>query len=197
MDMRSKKKQSIGQRAKGKDNFLRRVFFLTLYALCTLHFALCSDSHADVLDRIVAIVNKEVVLQSEYQKALNTARKSDVNISEARVLDEMINRILLLEQAKRLRPGNSSNKAADDDALVKEYIEKRIKSSIHVPIEEIEAFYTNNTERFSGKEFLEVKDEIEDILVVGKLRLKLLEHIKELRDNAYIRVRLSAGPDLP
>lgn len=194
--MRSK---TENRRQRTEDRRQKAEGRLVIIILCTVICLLSSVCNSEVLDRIVAIVNKEVVLQSEYQEALNAARKSDANVSEGRVLDEMINRILLLEQAKRLRPGRAanSNKAADDDALVKEYIEKRIKSSIHVPIEEIESFYSNNMERFSGKEFLEVKDEIEDILVVGKLRLKLLEHIKELRENAYIRVRLSAEPDLP
>jgi len=143
----------------------------------------------------VAIVNNKVILLSEFEEALEAARKSDQKVTEGVVLDEMINRILILEQAKRLSLGSTSDLAedVDDNKLIKEYIERRIKALIHIPIDEIEAYYENNMGRFAGKEFYEVKDEIEDNMVEGELKRKIAEHVKELRNKAYIRIQLENG----
>jgi hypothetical protein len=134
-------------------------------------------------------------LLSEYEKALEAARKSDQKVTEDVVLDEMINRILILEQAKRLSLGSTSDSAenADDNKLITEYIERRIKALIHIPIDEIESYYKNNRGRFAEKEFYEVKDEIEDYMVKGELKRKIAEHVEELRNKAYIRIQLGNG----
>jgi ribosomal protein S13 len=88
-------------------------------------------------------------------------------------------------------PDSAEN--VDDNNLIKEYIERRIKALIHIPIDEIESYYKNNMERFAGKEFYEVKDEIEDYMVEGELKRKIAEHVEELRNKAYIRIQLENG----
>lgn len=171
------------------NNFYRIIFiFLLLTAYCLLP-AFC---HSEVLERIVAIVNNKVILLSEHEEALEAVRKYDQKVTEDVVLDEMINRILILEQAKRLSLGSTSDSAenADDNKLITEYIERRIKALIHIPIDEIESYYKNNRGRFAEKEFYEVKDEIEDYMVKGELKRKIAEHVEELRNKAYIRIQL-------
>jgi len=162
---------------------------LLLISDCCLLTAYC---RAEVIDRIVAIVDDEIILMSEYDEALQSARKSDTEASGEKVLDRMIDRVLLLKQAKRLRLGSSSgaDASSDDDALVKEYIDRGIKSFIHIPIREIESYYDRDREQFQGREFYEVKDEIEDRLVNAALEKKLQWHLEELRRKAYIRVQL-------
>lgn len=160
--------------------------------LVTCHLSLVV--HAEVLERIVAIVNNKVILLSEYEEALEAAGKSDQKVTEDAVLDEMINRILILEQAKRLSLGISDTvENVDDDRLIKEYIDRRIKAFIHIPIDEIESDYKNNRGSFAEREFYEVKDEIEDYLVERALKRKIAEHVEELRMKAYIRIQLRNG----
>ncbi|MBI5408973.1 MAG: hypothetical protein HZA14_06375 [Nitrospirae bacterium] len=168
---------------------------LAFILLLTSYFLLPTLSCSEVLDRIAAIVNNEVILQSEYEEALQAARKTEGNVSNDDVLEEMINRILLLEQARRLKLGTSADSGADadDEALVKEYVDRRIRALIHIPIEEIEAYYLKNRDRFGGKDFYEVEDEIENYFIEKGLEEKLLEHIKELRKKAYIRIQLDSG----
>ncbi|RJQ22842.1 MAG: hypothetical protein C4560_02025 [Nitrospiraceae bacterium] len=155
-----------------------------------IDLSLVPAAYSEVLERIVAIVNDEVVLLSEYREVFEAARKTDASVEGDRVLDEMINRILILEQARRLRLGSSGD-VADDDALVKEYIDRRIRPLVHIPIEEIEDYYIKNIERSGNKEFYDVKDEIENILSEGYLQRKLAGHIQELRKKAFIRVQLN------
>jgi hypothetical protein len=139
----------------------------------------------------VAIVNNNVILLSEYKEALQAAKKSDEKVTEDAALNEMINRVLMLEQAKKLRLGQMDNSAGpvDDNKIINEYIDRRIRSFVHIPIQEIESYYIDNKEQFTGKAFYEVKDEIEDHLTEEELKIKLAENVEELRRRAYIRIQ--------
>jgi hypothetical protein len=166
------------------------IFVISLLVSCSV--LLATSVHAEVIDRIVAIVNNEIILQSEFTESLQAAKKSDPGVSGDKVLGDMIDRILILEQAKKLRLESSSepNAPKDDEALVKEYIERRIRAFIHIPIEEIESYYNDNRMEFGDHEFYDVKDDIEDRLVEVELKKKLVEHLAELRKKAYVRVQL-------
>jgi len=179
-----------------KEHLKKLVFILLLIAypvsLIPYHLSPVTVVHAEVIDRIVAIVNNEIILQSEFNDYLKRAGESDPGVSGKKVLNDMIDRILLLEQARKLKLGSSADSGApqDEDALLKEYIERRVRAFIHIPIEEIEAYYNSNRQEFGDNEFYEVKDEIEGRLVEDALEKKLAEHIEELKKSAYIRVQL-------
>lgn len=159
--------------------------------LVTCYLSLVTAVHSEILERIVAIVNNNVILSSEYKEALQTAKMSDEKVTEDMVLDEMINRVLMLEQARKMRLGKMEDSAVpvDDNKIITEYVERRIKVFVHIPIEEIESYYLNNRQQFGSKSFSEAKDEIEDYLTEGELKIKLAEHFEELRKKAYIRIQ--------
>jgi hypothetical protein len=170
-----------------------RFLNIIIYTLI-LHFAFlivnCS-SHAELIERVVAIVNDEVILLSEFNDAYKSAVLAGSRMTEEEFLDDMINRVLILEQAKRFRfEGSLSSRDVSDNILVEKYLEKRIKAFIHIPFEDIENYYLANPALFEGRGFYEVRDEIEAFLIDEKLGAKMYEHIEELRDNAYIRVQL-------
>jgi len=166
----------------------RLFIVLLLVTACCLLPAL---SHSEILDRIVAIVNDNIILLSEYKGAIQAAEKSGKQLTDDMVLNEMIDRMLILEQAKRLRIDviEDSTGAVDKDRTINEYIERRIKAFVHVPIDKIESYYLNNKEQFGNKTFSEAKDEIEDRLAEGELKRKVAEHIADLRKKAYIRIQ--------
>jgi hypothetical protein len=140
----------------------------------------------------VAIINDDVILQSELNEALQSARKLDNGADKKMILNELINSTLLLEQAKKFRLGNSDARYInmDDRKLVDEYIEKRLKALIHIPFRDIEYYYMYNLEKYNNKDIYEVKDEIENYLIEMELEKKLFEHIDELREKAYIRIQI-------
>lgn len=161
-----------------------------LPVLSFLLFLYCLQAvQAEVLDRIVAIVNDQVILQSEYQEAVSRAGGETPGKS---VLDSMIDRILLFEQARKLRisGGDGADQVKDEELLIREYIDRRIRSFIYVPVEKIESYYLNNRERYEGRAFYEAKDDIERQLVDDELKDKLAAHIAELRKKAYIRIQV-------
>jgi hypothetical protein len=163
------------------------IFILCLVFIYYLLFP--SLSYPEVLERIVAIVNDEIILLSEFKEAFEKAQKTRGDISEKEVLDEMINRVLILEEAKRLLRVNTSKGSVDDNAIINEFIERRIKAFIHIPYSEIEAYYLRNRGLFADKKFYEVRDEIESIMVKERLDIKLREYIKELRNKSFIRIQ--------
>ncbi|GBD97718.1 chaperone SurA [bacterium BMS3Abin06] len=164
------------------------ILIIALFAHVLLTGSVC----AEVLERIVAIVNDDVILLSEYREAIEIAKKSGSSISEETILDEMINRRLLLNEAKKFWigvPGIRHKAGMDDSAVISEYIDRRIKAFIHIPYEDIESYYITNRKLFAGKEFYDVRDEIEDYLIKEKLSIRLREYIEELRKNSYIRIQ--------
>jgi len=180
--------KTVFRRSMMQTDFYRLFIVLLLVTVCCLLPAL---SHSELLDRIVAIVNDNVILLSEYKEALEAAEKSGKQLTDDMVLNEMIDRMLILEQAERLRIDviEDSTGAVDNDKTINEYIERRIKAFIHIPIDKIESDYLSNKEQFGNKTFSEAKDEIEERLTEEELKSKIAEHIAELRKKAYIRIQ--------
>jgi hypothetical protein len=140
----------------------------------------------------VAVVNKEVILYSELQAAVTKAKAAGEEKSEIEILEERINRTLLLEQAMKFRVEMETYNQDDTEArnMIDDYINRRIKAFIHVPFEEIENYYMSHKDEFSGRDVYEAWDAIENRLRIDRLTLKLDEHISMLRKEAYIKVQL-------
>jgi hypothetical protein len=174
----------------------RQTFYCCLisYVLCSVFCVLCAAfAHAEVLERIVAIVNDDVILLSEFKEAFRSVEESGEKISEKGFLDEMINNLLLLKEAKKFSfyISNKSDKAVmDEKAIINEYIDRRIKVFIRIPYDEIESYYSENKALFEGKEFYDAKDEIEEYLIGKELNIRVNEYIKDLRKKHYIRIQL-------
>lgn len=170
-------------------NRLKKIFLIALLITC---YALpVNVLNAEILDRVVAVVNDEIILFSEVEEAFQEASDAALEVTREEVLDGLINRILLLNQAKNIKGKHVYSDAIkrEDNILINEYIEKRLKAFIRIPYNELELFYQENKEFFT-EDFLEVRDEIEAYLIEIELNKKLSEHLEELREEAYIRVQL-------
>ncbi|MBI4825979.1 MAG: SurA N-terminal domain-containing protein [Nitrospirae bacterium] len=167
------------------------IFFNIAMTASFILFLQISSVLADteIIERVVAIVNDEVILLSEFNNAYENAIASGRGISKEEFLDEMVNTELILEQAKKFSFEISPDTKVSDNLLVERYLERRIKAFIHIPFEAVEDYYIKNSSLFKGKNFYDVQDQVEALLVDEKLNIRISEHIKELRDNAYIRVQ--------
>ena len=171
-------------------NMMRNILYLGVVIIL---FNMSGHCHAEMLDRIVAIVNDDVILHSEFSTTFETAMEYDPDVTESNVLDEMIDRLLLLKEARKFRLTSSDDeqgKVKDDKVIIQEYIDVRLKGFIHVPYEDVEYYYNQKKDRFSGKDFFDVRNEIEEYLIEQELNIKLLEYIEDLKRKAYIRVQL-------
>lgn len=193
----SEEKKRTAIRAIKKRGVPRNLVFIFLLFLIS-HSVFPVSVSADVLERIVAIVNDDVILLSEFKEELRRVEEYGSDFSEEGVLNDMINKMLLLNEAKKFRLNTRSSRSeitVEDHDIVNEYVERRIKAFIHVPYEDIEAYYRENSERFEGREFYDVRDDIEQYLIREELKFRVQDHIDELRKKSYIRIQLETGGD--
>lgn len=177
---------------KHKLTFVTFTYFILVLA-STIYCVLSTAACAEVLERIVAVVNDDVILLSEFKEATRVAEDAGKQISDEAVLNEMINRKLLLKEAVSFRlddPRGQERAGRDDDYIIKRSIDRRIRAFIHIPYEEIESYYMKHQDLFSGRELYDVRDEIEKTLIEEKMSARLDEYIKTLRDKSYIRIQL-------
>jgi hypothetical protein len=148
-----------------------------------------------MIERIVAIVNDDVILQSELQEAVKRETAGAKAVDRKVVLDSLIARILILQEVHRTDPGVESYIAGsrEENELVSDYIKKRIVSLIHVPFREIEEYYNQHREEYGGRDVYSVWADIEEILRKKKTPSAIAEHVRKLREKAYIRVQVDAA----
>ena len=175
----------------------KRLWLCILYAAFFIISLSSNVGHSEILDRVVAIVNNDIILLTEFKKEIKRVRSEGNEITDQEVLQGMIRQALILEEAKKyLMSGNydiynlTTNKK---QKLIEEYIEKRIKAFIHMPFEDIEMYYQENKNNFNGKDLYGAWDEIEQIIKREKLKTKLDEHVNSLMKKAYIRIQLKTN----
>jgi len=165
-----------------------RFILICLFSLgLNLFIPLTSTVSSEVLDRVVVIVNDEVILLTELKNEISVRKKHGSGLTAAGVLDDMINRLILLDEARKFM---LNIKTADIDSAIELYVERRIKAMIHIPFEKLEAYYADNRELYGNKEFYDVKDEIESFMLENELRIRMLNHTQELRSKSYIRIQM-------
>ncbi|MBL7032160.1 MAG: hypothetical protein ISR97_03140 [Nitrospira sp.] len=149
------------------------------------------NADAELIERIVATVNDDVILLSEFKTAVRLTEESGKAVIEEDILELMIQNRLLLEQAKKFSFGmDASAGPSTPDMVIQHYIDRRIKALIYIPFRDIETHYFINIEKYDDRDLYDVKDEIEKYLLNKKLEIKIQEHIDELKQGARIRVQL-------
>ncbi len=169
-----------------------------------------------VIDRFVAGVNEEIIALNEFRQALEQYRVSRRETGEIppeaqeHVLQALIDQRLLLQEARRFQvdpvsdedlrrvlPQLEQQTEALDKAtraefleqmrrqwMIKRFIERRI--FVRVGFEEVKAYYRKHADVFAGKDLLEVREAIEEVLREEQRNLKLREFLQGLRKKARI-----------
>jgi hypothetical protein len=133
----------------------------------------------------VAYIDDKAINMSELDETFDKTRKVQPDITRREVLDTMINRMLLLNEAKRLR---FEGKAEED--LINEYVELKVRAFIRLREEDIEHYYQQNIEEFKEAPYESVRDKIEHFLTERELNRLLKKQIEELRAKTYIRIQI-------
>ena len=162
---------------------------LVMAVICLLPVG---NAEAMLVERIVAVVNDNVILLSELKAAMLRVEEGGKKAEAKDVLEGMIHKRLLLEQAKKFSFGRDTGDAIHhtQEQIIQHYIDKRIKALIHVPFKDIEEYYFNNLDRYAKRDLYDIKDEIEEYLLNMTLEVKVLEHIDELIEASSIRIQL-------
>lgn len=155
------------------------------HLIAFISLLIAGSSNAAITDRVVAFVDEQAITVSELDEQYRNTIKISPNVTIGDVLDTMINRILILREAKKYRI-----EAPTVEQVMHEYIDLKIRAFIRISENDIEKFYEDNRAQFPGKEFEDVREEIDRYLTEKELNTRLKEILKELRKEAYIRVFL-------
>jgi len=194
LGMRFKKVKSEKLKVKSEASRCRFLFALyllpfTFYFLlfsCLLLFAPCPLLSAGMQDRVVAFVDNTAITLSDLEAKYAETLKATPNITTMEVLNTMVNRTLLLREAKRFRL-----EAPSEEELLKEYIDLKIRAFIRIRDQTIADFYQQHLIDFQGKELDEVRDQIETYLIEHELNQRLKSHIDELRGKSCVKVQFN------
>jgi hypothetical protein len=107
------------------------------------------------------------------------------DITKEEVLETMINRALMLREAKKMRL-----EALSEQLLLNEYIDLKIKAFVRIKDESISEFYKSHIADFQGKSFEDVREKIENYLTEMELNQRLKAHISELKDKSCVKMQL-------
>lgn len=154
-------------------------------SLFTFHFSLFTAY--GYVDRVVAFVDDEAITLSELDQRFEDIQKLSPVSNKDQVLDSLINRKILLREAKKYRI-----EAPTEDEIINEYIDLKIRAYIRVLEADIENFYRDNIEQFSGKSLGDVRDEIETYLTEKEINERLNNELIKLREGSYIKIQLHA-----
>lgn len=159
--------------------------FTSAFLLLTSYFSVVD---AELRDRVVAFVDNDAITLSELEERHAHALQVTPDITREEVLHTMVNRLLLLREARKIKL-----ESLNEDALLQEYIDLKIKAFIRVNEEEIVNFYEGNIDDFQEKELDMVRDEIENVLIEKALNERLKLHINELREKSCVKMQLYEG----
>ncbi len=165
---------------------------------CTVAFLLffmsvqSSPLLGQIKDRVVAYVDNTAIMLSELEIQYADTLRTIPNVTREEVLETMISRTILLREARKLKL-----EAPSEEELLSEYIDLKIRAFIRLQDEELKDFYTQNAEEFQGREFEEVREEIDQYLIEKKLNEQLKTHLKKFRDESCVQIQLHETDTAP
>lgn len=155
-------------------------FISALVMLFNLIFI--SIAFPEVIDRVVAYVDNYVITLRDFKNMAERMKEKIPEIKNDEILEMMLNRAVLLKNAKELFiEGN-------EEEIINNYIELKIKSAIVIPENKIREYYEQNKPQFKETSYTSVRNEIEKYLFEKELNKKLKEHIDELKKNVEIKI---------
>jgi hypothetical protein len=162
-----------------------RIFVCILYIQLMLQLIVIPFCFAGLIDRVIAYVDDHAITYSEFREKFESMREVVPDITEEEAVNSMINTLLLLDQARKMR-----FEAASDDDLVKEYVDIKIQSRVFIKEDQLKEYYNNHKGEFGEKDFLAVHDTIEKYLLEVETNKQLKEHLEELRGKSNIVIQL-------
>ncbi len=142
-------------------------------------------SRAEIIDRVVAYVDDRAITQLELDMVHQRALSSGLRPTKADTLEKLINRILLVNEALKLRMKGDS-----EEELVHEYIDLKVRAFITLRDTDVKQYYIENRWKYKGVPYESLKDDIRKLLEEKKVNINLRRLLEKLHDEADIRIML-------
>jgi hypothetical protein len=163
--------------------------FMVIVCLCLFWTVWASGQERTsgrvLADRVVAFVDSQAITLSELNDRYETMRRSLPDITRAEVLGTMVNRLLIRNDARRMRIIG-----ADEEDILRQYIDVNVRSGIVIRYDEVERFYKDNEKDFPGVGLEGARQQIEKYLRERQVNERLKELSERLRRDAFVRIQL-------
>jgi hypothetical protein len=165
----------------------RKTLFVSLLLGIAVYLGSAPALAAPFHDRVVAFVDNEAITESEFEDQYRKTVQITSDVTPEDVVNTMINRLLLLKEAKKYRI-----EAASEEEVIREFIDLKVRAFIVVSEAQSEEFYRKNIKQFGGKGYEESRDEIEQYLIEKEVNERLKDLLTDLRKKAYVKVQLKS-----
>lgn len=155
-------------------------YILVLVMLFNIIFT--SEGNCEIINRVVAYVDDQVITLKDFLKFKNEITNKVSEISNKQIVELLINRKLLVKKGKELFF------EGQEEDIINNYIELKIKSKIIITENQIKDYYENNKKFLGTDSYLVLREQIEKYLFEKELNLKLKEFLEELKTESDIKV---------
>ena len=178
---------------KRKSSIIVAILIIVLTAASLFYLFYLGESGGQVL----ATVNGEKITVNDFNQEIGKVEEQArgmIRENPAEFLEGMIMRTLILQEAEKqgLLPAMEKKGREDfvssEEAVIKEFMEKRFSSVPAVSREEIEEFYEIYKDRMEGKSLEQAATMIEQIIGQGKQQKQLEQFFGDLRKSARIDI---------
>lgn len=159
--------------------FMQCSVVFTFLLLCCI-----GTAHGRIIDRVVASIDDLAITESELREKHQELLKVNKDITVAEALQNMINRNMLLKDAKKYRM------EGEESEVIKQYIDLKIRALIVIQENEVRKYFNNHQEEFEGQKYETVYQDIVKYLTELQVNERLKLQIEKLRSGASIRIML-------
>lgn len=147
--------------------------------------------------QVLATVNEEKITVRDFNQEIGKVEENAREIimeDPVKFLEGMIMRTLILQEAKKqgllpaLGKKGREGSVSSEEAVIKEFLEKRFSSVPAVSREEIEGFYESYKDQMEGRSLEQMTPMIEQIIRQEKHQKQLEQFIRDLRKSARINI---------
>lgn len=163
---------------------LKSLFVRVLLALTGLFILFTPlPLHAELINTVVAFIDDQAITLRDFEDYYSIAKKFHTDITPEKALETLINRLIILREARRLKLKGSS-----EDDIINTYIDIKVRAFVRVPEEEIKRFYEANKKKMKGIPLQDVRQQIENLLIEKKVNRLLKIHLRKLKEKSYIKI---------
>ncbi len=161
-------------------------FRVILYGVVLLVFTMLmpDNAYCKVIDRVVASIDDMAITESEFNEKYAELVKIDKGIARLQALNAIINKKLLLKDAKKYRI------EGEEDDVIRQYIDLKFRALIRVNDKKSKKYYNDHKDEFEGQEYEDVRNDIIKYLTEYEVNEQLKKQIEKLRSMATIRIML-------
>lgn len=169
------------QKYTSVSDMLFRYLSYCIIVLLSLMFV-PGHSFCKVVDRVVASVDDLAITESELNEQYHEMVKINKDIKRLQTLNTMINRKLLLKDAKKYRMEGK------EDDIINQYIDLKIRALVRIQDKEVRNYFHDHGDEFRGHQVEEVYKDIVQYLTELKVNERLRLRIEKLRSETSIHI---------